>query len=292
MSFGIFHAEICVPPRVEKDLRREEIASLLAHELAHVERRDPAWLVVCRAIEVVFFFQPLNRLCARWLSDEAEYLSDDWAVMQTGERVGMASCLTEIAGWMVQSDETRLVAGMAARGTRLSLRVGRLLDEEHEPATTTRGTWMTSAFAPFGLSAALLVPGVTTEDDEARVENRLADRTTVLEMALAGLDERPVERLPAIALVPSAPEPDADIEDVLASLDAEISTLRGELSARTAPASMQLALDDLERRVTELRARAHSVQNALAELTTLEWNASSAASPHSKPLALDFVFKD
>jgi beta-lactamase regulating signal transducer with metallopeptidase domain len=291
ISLGIFRAEICVPPRVEHDLRREEVATLLAHELAHVERRDPAWLVLCRAIEVVFFFQPLNRWCAQWLSDEAEYLSDDWAVMQTGERVGMASCLTEIAGWLVQSDEPRLVAGMAARGTRLSLRVGRLLDLDHEPATTARGTWLTSAFAPFGLSAVLLVPGVTTEDEEARVENGLGDRTTVLELALAGMTENRVE--PVVVTVNAvAPAQDANIEDVLGALDDEILKLRADLATRAGGEPIRLALDNLERRVTELRSRARAVQSALADFTAAEWSASSAASPPSNVFAIDSVFKD
>ena len=38
---------------------------MLAHEIAHLVRRDPQWLVLARAIEMVFFFQPLNRLARR-----------------------------------------------------------------------------------------------------------------------------------------------------------------------------------------------------------------------------------
>jgi len=293
MTLGLRRAEICVPPRVESELRREEIDALLAHELAHVQRRDPAWLVVCRAIEVVFFFQPLNRLCASWLADEAEYLADDWAVTHTGERVGMASCLTEIAGWLVSADEPRLVAGMAARGTRLTLRVGRLLDEEHEPATSARGTWMTSALAPIGLSAALLVPGVTTADEAAHASEFLADRTSQLERALATLDDAaPSANALLLSIEPRAGPTTDDLDSVLSALDDEIESLRDELSTRLGGEELAGALDALEERVADLRARASSVQDELLEMTALKWNASSDAAALANELTNESTHRD
>jgi beta-lactamase regulating signal transducer with metallopeptidase domain len=291
LTLGLFRAEICVPPRVATDLRREEIAALLAHELAHVERHDPAWLVLCRAIEVVFFFQPLNRACAVWLADEAEYLSDDWAVVHAGERIGMASCLTEIAGWIVPGAEPRLVSGMAARGTRLSLRVGRLLDEDHEPATTARGTWLTSALAPVGLSAALIVPGVTTEDDERFASDRLASRTARLELAFTAIDGDT-----GSLVVPAEPlvEPDGDDEfvDVLALLDDEIEALRDELDTRDGGESIRASLDNLEQQVARLRVRARLLRTGFTVRTPPEWNGRIGALPNSNVFALDPVSKD
>lgn len=286
MTLGLRRAEICVPPRVESELRREEIDALLAHELAHAERRDPVWIVVCRAIEVVFFFQPLNRLCAVWLADEAEYLADDWAVAQTGERVGMASCLTEIAGWMVNKDASRLVAGMAARGTRLTLRVGRLLDEEHEPATSARGTWLTGTLAPFGLSAALLVPGVTTADESVPTNELLAERTSQLERALATLDGDPSDSSSSLPSAPPAVLPvEEDLGAVLAALEGEIESLRDELATRIGSESLADGLDALAGRVADLRARTCSLDDELREMTASEWNSSSAAAD----LANDFT---
>ena len=163
ITLGLRRVEICLPPRVATELQRDEIAALLAHELAHARRRDPAWLALCRFVEVVFFFQPLNRLCASWLSDEAEYLCDDYAIVVVGERVALASCLTEIAGWLVHGDEPRLAPGMAAAGTRLSLRVGRLLDEDHDPRRAPRTRWVAVALAPVALSVAGLVPRVSAD---------------------------------------------------------------------------------------------------------------------------------
>jgi beta-lactamase regulating signal transducer with metallopeptidase domain len=167
ITLGFAEPAICLPPRAEIELQRDELEALLAHELAHALRRDPAWLCACRAIEVVLFFQPLNRLARARLADEAEFLCDDWAVRNTRERLPLASCLTEIASWIVARDRELPVPAMAARGSRLELRVRRLLDsEEDERASAPR--WI----APLAWSAlgavALFVPGVSAKESGSR----------------------------------------------------------------------------------------------------------------------------
>jgi beta-lactamase regulating signal transducer with metallopeptidase domain len=74
------------------ELEPEEQDSMLAHEVAHLVRRDPQWLVLARAVEMVFFFQPLNRLARRRIQEVAEYLCDDWAVARTRRPVMLAKC--------------------------------------------------------------------------------------------------------------------------------------------------------------------------------------------------------
>jgi beta-lactamase regulating signal transducer with metallopeptidase domain len=81
-------SEICVPRRFLSDLTPEEQSGVLAHEVAHLVRRDPWWLLLAVTLESLFFFQPLNRLARVRLQDEAELLSDALAVR--GRRA--ASC--------------------------------------------------------------------------------------------------------------------------------------------------------------------------------------------------------
>ena len=89
--------EVCLPRRALLELQPEEQDSMLAHEVAHLVRRDPQWLVLARAIEVVLFFQPLNRLARRRLQEVAEYLCDDWAIARTRRPVVLAKCLAVVA---------------------------------------------------------------------------------------------------------------------------------------------------------------------------------------------------
>src|SRR5207302_7725802 len=54
-------SEICVPELALSDLGAEQQRSMLAHELAHLARRDSLWLAGASLVERCFFFQPLNR---------------------------------------------------------------------------------------------------------------------------------------------------------------------------------------------------------------------------------------
>src|SRR2546430_643963 len=51
-------SEICVPELALSDLGAEQQRSMLAHELAHLARRDSLWLAGASLIERCFFFQP------------------------------------------------------------------------------------------------------------------------------------------------------------------------------------------------------------------------------------------
>jgi beta-lactamase regulating signal transducer with metallopeptidase domain len=168
ISMGFFRAEICVPPRVLLELSVEEQEALLAHELAHIVRRDPLWLASCRLFEGVFFFQPLNRVARREIEDCAEFLSDAWAVRHTGLRFSLASCLTRIAEWIV-GDRRMLPAPAMAHGrSRLRHRVELLLDEQSADSVDRRPRWLLPACLSFGSALILCVPCVSATEGALR----------------------------------------------------------------------------------------------------------------------------
>jgi beta-lactamase regulating signal transducer with metallopeptidase domain len=92
--------EICVPGAVLNQLTPDRQRSVLAHELAHIRRRDPEWLLVLLILQRVFFFQPLLRAASRRLHETAEFLCDQVAAEWTGNRISLARCLAEIGGWL------------------------------------------------------------------------------------------------------------------------------------------------------------------------------------------------
>src|SRR5205823_3458510 len=108
-------SEICVPELALSELGAEQQRSMLAHELAHLARRDSVWLAGVSLIERFFFFQPLNRLARRELETAAEYLSDEWAMRKTGSAVSLAKCLATVAEWIQASPLGVPVAGLAER---------------------------------------------------------------------------------------------------------------------------------------------------------------------------------
>jgi HEAT repeat protein/beta-lactamase regulating signal transducer with metallopeptidase domain len=120
--------EICVPDAALTDLDAEQQRGLLAHELAHLARRDPLWLDAASLLERVFFFQPLNRVARREFQQVAEYLCDDWAAARTGSGVPLAKCLARVAEWIQASPLGVPVAGMAEQRSLLVTRIARLIE--------------------------------------------------------------------------------------------------------------------------------------------------------------------
>lgn len=92
--------EICLPRRLIDGLPDAQLRAVVAHELAHIRRRDPTWLRFCTLLECLLFVQPLHRLARVRLFESAEMLCDDWATHQTGERLELAEGLAKVASWL------------------------------------------------------------------------------------------------------------------------------------------------------------------------------------------------
>jgi photosystem II stability/assembly factor-like uncharacterized protein len=136
--------EVCLPAQVVDKLSLEKQKTLLAHELTHIARGDPAWLVLSGILQSLFFFQPLYCLARRNIQECAEYLCDDHAVRCVGRGVTLARCLVEVVGWPDLHGKPTAVAtvsrsvGTTKGISNLEYRVRRLLD----------GSWTTRAEVP------------------------------------------------------------------------------------------------------------------------------------------------
>jgi HEAT repeat protein len=146
-------SEICVPELALSELGAEQQRSMLAHELAHLARRDSLWLLAASLIERLFFFQPLNRLARRELETTAEYLSDEWAMRKTGSAVSLAKCLATVAEWIQASPLGVPVAGLAERRSLLVSRIARLLEGKLAQSPASRRGW--AALALLGVAATI-----------------------------------------------------------------------------------------------------------------------------------------
>ncbi len=120
--------EICLPPRALTDLSPAQQEGMLAHELAHLARRDPLWLLTGGLVECCFFFQPLHRLARLHLQEASEYLCDEWAVRHTGRSRSLARCLARVATWLEAPARPAAAASMARLGSPLIRRIQRLLE--------------------------------------------------------------------------------------------------------------------------------------------------------------------
>jgi len=123
-----FAREICVPVRALRELPDDELRALLAHEAAHVVRRDAVWLMIAAAVRALGWWQPLNLVAAARLRLAMELSCDERAAAEPAERAALARCLIKVAEWNVR-DDGAVFATMASRGSALRRRLESLLDD-------------------------------------------------------------------------------------------------------------------------------------------------------------------
>jgi beta-lactamase regulating signal transducer with metallopeptidase domain len=123
-----FAREICVPVRAWRELRDDEFRALLAHEAAHVVRRDAVWLMIAAAVRVLGWWQPLNLVAAARLRLAMELCCDERAAAEPRQRAALVRCLIKVAEWNVR-DGRAVLATMASRGSALRRRLESLLDD-------------------------------------------------------------------------------------------------------------------------------------------------------------------
>jgi beta-lactamase regulating signal transducer with metallopeptidase domain len=149
--------EICLPARVAERLDERALEALLAHELAHLERRDNLWLLIGAVIEAAFWAPPLARIVRGHMQESAELAADDRAVELTADPLGLARSLAEVASWGADDGEAGLAHAMASPRRGLVGRVERLIARHDGPsATSTAGRAMAAAL----LLLALVTPGI------------------------------------------------------------------------------------------------------------------------------------
>jgi Zn-dependent protease with chaperone function len=73
-----------------------ELRGALAHELAHLERRDPALSWALMGARALMWFNPGLQVLVRAVARDAERMADERAAAATGDRLALASGLLKL----------------------------------------------------------------------------------------------------------------------------------------------------------------------------------------------------
>lgn len=134
-------------------LDREELAAVLAHELAHLARRAPQVLCLARLVRDATWYFPWTRFVLAALEAEEELEADALAVESTGRPLALASALGRL------TEHALLAAGplpaLAASPGRLVEQ--RLLEGRVQPSRAVGGWLLASSVAA---AAVRVVPPV------------------------------------------------------------------------------------------------------------------------------------
>lgn len=171
--WGYFNSKLIISTGLVNALDREELAGLLAHEVAHHHRRDnlSKWiLTICCYTSPAFF---LSKLIYCWRSAQVEMICDEIAAQQTQSPMAVASALLKLKR-LVGKLKVRTLEPMGSGfcGEKLESfenRINRLisindeLDEDNLPndsvVSSLSRSWISSAsiaIATFILSLAIM----------------------------------------------------------------------------------------------------------------------------------------
>jgi len=126
---GILRPMILLPRRLVEMMSVEQTQLIIAHEMAHVRRRDNLLLLIQRLAEMFLFFHPVVWVCGWILRREAEAACDDAVIAAYGGSTAYADSLTRVAEMKCGLTRRLLVNTFAAAESNFSQRVRRILDE-------------------------------------------------------------------------------------------------------------------------------------------------------------------
>jgi beta-lactamase regulating signal transducer with metallopeptidase domain len=152
-------AGIVLPTWAVDTLERTQLQAMLAHELAHIARGDPAWKLLTAFWRALFWFVPVTFIAQRRLDEIAELSCDALAAQQTGNGRGLAECLAVCAERHVSGHVFNLAPAMAARQSSLLNRIERLL-EGVSMETTTSGAGVRVVALIALITAAVCLPAI------------------------------------------------------------------------------------------------------------------------------------
>jgi len=220
---------VVVDPAVVDELDQRELEGLLAHELAHIRRRDNLLAGATGLVRDVLFFLPPVHLASRWLHREREESADELASEVTTRPAALASSILKV--WEHSVATRRPVAcaagptrrAVAGGGAVVGARVERLLDppEDLAPWRRRAEVGMAGAVTAAAIGAALAVPTWLVQHHDAA-------GLAVGYLSPAASEPEPVEA-PALATFRHlAPAPGVRSSAVPAALPAAVGDLAVE----------------------------------------------------------------
>jgi Zn-dependent protease with chaperone function len=126
-TVGLLAPRIYLAQELADRLTPDQLSAVVAHEGAHVTRRDPLRIFLLRLLACTLFWIPALRRLEEDVRDEAEVLADD--VAARGRPLVLASAILALADWGRARIAPELTIGFH-RDELLERRIRRLTGEE------------------------------------------------------------------------------------------------------------------------------------------------------------------
>lgn len=149
-------SEVCVPAEGLQGFTDEEIDSIFAHELAHIERWDWLTLPASALLGAVLWVQPLTPWALTRMRGAGELACDDRAVEWTHDADALASAIALVAERALLQRGLVLTPNVSYAGASPLFRIRRLLARDRAGKarrSLAAGTWIPMALIVLSLLA-------------------------------------------------------------------------------------------------------------------------------------------
>ncbi|MDH0864093.1 M56 family metallopeptidase [Mitsuaria sp. GD03876] len=187
--------QVCLPATLMRTLDGQQRVAVLAHEIAHLRRRDLAWRLAARLVSQLGWLQPMNRLAMRRLDLLAELACDAWAAAEAGA-MPLAESLYVCArdGAAASTGARRatrpmpvLASAMAAARSPLMARMDALLEETPMSDSTPGRRRLRRVLLAGGLCAVALAVPMLVIGKAPRIAVDLSDVRGAMSSALSSV---------------------------------------------------------------------------------------------------------
>jgi Zn-dependent protease with chaperone function len=161
VTYGLFRPTVLLSTWMLEKLDERELEAVLAHELAHVARRDYPVVWVATLLRDAFFYVPTSWMAYCQLQQEKETACDDLAVAATHRPLSLASALGKV--WHQAIGGRAFATAQPLVGIRESIatRIERLLAQRKPVKTRSRSRLVSLGIGGSGLVGLLAVEALS-----------------------------------------------------------------------------------------------------------------------------------
>ncbi|MFP4093036.1 MAG: M56 family metallopeptidase [Cyclobacteriaceae bacterium] len=127
MMIGVLKPVVLLPASLLTQLPADQVEAILAHEIAHIYRKDYLVNLLQSVLEIIFFFHPALWWMSSLVKEEREKCCDDLAVMICGNSMAYVKALACVEEYR---QNPGLALAMSGKGSGLLQRIERLLSPE------------------------------------------------------------------------------------------------------------------------------------------------------------------
>lgn len=131
VTVGVFRPVIVLPRNLVAGLQEREFSAVIAHEYAHIRRRDFLVHILCEALTVPVFWHPGIRYVMSRISQTRELACDEYAAIRLGKRHLYAQTLLRLASLCLPARHGNAMGLSIFDGDNLEVRIMRLTEKRN-----------------------------------------------------------------------------------------------------------------------------------------------------------------